>query len=191
MRSKTSQNQGEKDHKSWNIQWFQHNCNQFVVGLELMSVLKWILTLTITYILPYIYDYGYVNPDNCPSEIWNSLLLKPLHNFWLPTRKQFRFSIELVPIKCLVSSMRILFPRLQSGVRAYKRRLRACALVLLPAMTLNPLLAYRSFEYLHEVSDRSTVAIFHHDHDWTILEETIVISEKRSRGMGLHADKTG
>ena len=44
LRSKTSQNQDVKDNKSINIQCFKQNCNQFVVGLELMSVLKWILT---------------------------------------------------------------------------------------------------------------------------------------------------
>ena len=46
--------QDEKDDKSWNIQLFQELCNKFDVGLEWMSVLKWILT-PLTHILSYIY----------------------------------------------------------------------------------------------------------------------------------------
>ena len=51
----TIHNQDVKGDKSWNNQWFQQNYNKFVVGLELMLVLKWILT-PLAQILRYIYD---------------------------------------------------------------------------------------------------------------------------------------
>ena len=35
---KINQKKDEKDGKSWNIQQFQHNCNKFVVGLEMNFV---------------------------------------------------------------------------------------------------------------------------------------------------------
>ena len=37
LRRKTSQNQDEQDYKSWNIQWFQQNCNKSVVVLKMDS----------------------------------------------------------------------------------------------------------------------------------------------------------